>query len=99
MARAALIAAALALLASCSEPVMLLPGGHLSGTVTAVPESWPEVPETVQLETRPADPYSVNIWALAIGRHLYVATSAEGTEWSAFIQADPRVLDAYLGAA
>jgi hypothetical protein len=49
------------------------------------------VPETVQLETRPAKPYSVNIWALAVGRHLYVATSAEGTTWSSFIENDPKV--------
>jgi hypothetical protein len=91
MVRATVVGIAVALLVGCAEPVMVIPGGRLEGSVTAVPDTWAAVPETVQLETRPAKPYSVNIWALAVGRHLYVATSAEGTTWSSFIENDPKV--------
>lgn len=82
---------ALSVLAGCSEPVMVIPGGALDGEVEVPPAMWIDVPETVQLETRPAKPYSVNVWALGIGENLYVATSADGTTWSAFIEADPSV--------
>ena len=47
---------------------------------------------TVQLETRPANPYSVNIWGVADGARYYVAAgSGAKAKWTAFIAADPRV--------
>ena len=43
-------------------PIVMIPGGELSGTPAPVPESWDFTNEvdTIQLETRPEDPYSVN---------------------------------------
>ena len=73
----------------CGGPIVLLPGGELSGTAAEVPTSW-GLPEVVQLETRPSDPYSVNIWAVGIDGAAYVATS-EDAKWNAFIAADARV--------
>ena len=45
---------------------------------------------TVQLETRPADPYSVNIWVIALDPHLYVHAGANRSAWVENLEADPR---------
>ncbi|MDP6376267.1 MAG: hypothetical protein QF921_18015 [Pseudomonadales bacterium] len=91
IARGVLAGISLSLVAGCAEPVIVIPGGELSGTVVEPPAEWLDVPETIQLETRPGKPYSINIWALGVGRDLYIATSAGGTTWSSFIEADPHV--------
>ena len=80
-------------LAGCSRPLLLLPGGALDGTPTAVPDSWSftDAVETVQLETRPSDPYSVNIWVTAAGDNLYVHAGANRSTWVEHIEADPKV--------
>ena len=77
--------------AGCSEPFVTIPGGELSGADRQPPEAWGEVPDTIQLETRPVDPYSINIWGVDIGGDLYVATSGGGTAWTAFIENDHNV--------
>ena len=77
------------LIISCSDPLVMIPGKALSGIVTLPPASWQTVPETIQLETRPADPYSINIWAVGISENLYVAT--RDTRRMPFISADPFV--------
>ncbi len=78
-------------LAACSEPFATIPGGQLAGELGDAPIAWNDVPKTVQLETRPTDPYSINIWSVGIGADLYVATSADGTTWSGFIAEDRSV--------
>ena len=87
-----LIAVILAtLLVSCGEPLSMFPGGQLSGQVQAVPPTWVDVPELIQVETRLSDPYSINIWGVGIGQHLYIATSASGATWSDFINTDSNI--------
>ena len=83
---------ALACLLGCG-PTLLIPGGELSGPVEALPENWTFSDEvsTIQLETRPLDPYSVNIWAVGIGDRLYVHAGANRSRWVENILADPRV--------
>ena len=58
------------------------------------PSSWDFTDrfEDVQLETRPGDPYSVNIWIVAVGNKLFVAAGG-GAEsaWAQHIAADPTV--------
>ncbi len=83
---------ALACLLGCG-PTLLIPGGELSGPVEASPENWAFSDEvsTIQLETRPANPYSVNIWAVGIGARLYVHAGANRSRWVENILADPRV--------
>lgn len=78
--------------AACAGPCLLLPGGTLEGPVVEEPESWAFTDEvgTVQLETRPADPYSVNIWVVALGPHLYVHAGASRSTWVEHLEADPR---------
>jgi hypothetical protein len=91
----------LALLCTACGPIGPLSGGALRGTVHdgAVP-SWEAVGalETVQLETSPADPHSVNIWCAVVDGRLYIATSLIlGAEapldraWVKNVEADPRV--------
>lgn len=73
-------------------PVLLLPGGELSGPVEAAPSDWSFSDEisTIQLETRPADPYSINIWAVGLGDRLYVHAGANRSRWVENLSADPR---------
>jgi hypothetical protein len=78
----------------CGGPLIMLPGGSLSGTVSAAPNDWTftDAFKTVQLETRPGDPYSVNIWGVAIEGEFFVV-SGRGLEnaWAQHIESDPRV--------
>lgn len=85
--------AALVGLAGCSEPFIVFAGGKLSGDVETPPDDWSGLAreETFQLETRPDDPYSVNIWAVGIGHDVYIGTGPDGTNWSSYIAEDPRV--------
>jgi len=77
---------------ACGGPLVMIPGGELSGPVEAVPDSWAfsDAHEDVQLETRPADPYSVNVWGVAAGDAFYVAGSNEN-RWAGHIAANPAV--------
>jgi len=83
---------AVALATGCGGPISMVPGGELSGPVQATPADWAfsNDHETVQLETRPTDPYSVNVWGVAIGDHFYVAGSKDST-WVAHVTAEPAV--------
>ena len=47
--------------------------------------------ETCQLETRPQDPYSVNIWAVGIGPHLYIHAGANRSSWVEHMESNPEV--------
>ena len=78
---------------ACSGPLVLLPGGALEGSTVAIPDSWAFTDDvkTVQLETRPVDPYSVNIWVIAIGENLYVHAGASRSTWVENMEADPNV--------
>jgi hypothetical protein len=82
-----------ALIAACGEPLLLLPGGSLEGSTVVAPNSWSftDAVDTVQLETLPGDPYSVNIWVIAIGENLYVHAGANRSTWVANMEADPNV--------
>jgi hypothetical protein len=91
--QSALLLLLAAAMASCGRPLVLLPGGALEGTVAAAPASWAftDAVSTVQLETRPPDPYSVNIWVIALGDHLYVHAGANRSRWVENIEGDPHV--------
>ena len=75
---------------ACQEPFIVFAGGALSGDTSETPTSWSELDaeDVVQLEARPDDPYSINLWAVAVGPDLYIATGEGGTRWSDFIEAD-----------
>ena len=75
-------------------PVVGAPGGTLAGTEQAHPDDWSMTGavSTIQLETAPADPYSVNLWGVGVGTSFYVGARPEGTGWSQRLEADPRVV-------
>mgnify|MGYP001323036608 CR=1 FL=1 len=85
---------AIGLLLVACEPVGPLAGHTLAGEPTPPPADWTSVAgaETVQLQTRQDDPYSVNIWGVAIGPDFYVA-SARGANasWVGHIASSPDV--------
>jgi hypothetical protein len=74
-------------------PSLLLPGGELSGTLSAPPNDWgwTEDVSTIQLETRPEDPYSVNIWVVGIRDKLYVHAGENLSNWVENMEDDPSV--------
>ena len=89
-----LLAALCAILLAACQPIGPIAGGTLSGTVTPAPADWTALAAapTVQLEMRPRNPYSVNIWGVADGANYYVAAGRGGkSKWTAFIAADPNV--------
>jgi hypothetical protein len=75
-------------------PLVMIPGGSLSGDVQPAPADWSftDEVETVQLETRPSDPYSVNVWGVGVGDIFYIA-SGRGVDaaWAEHIEANPNV--------
>ena len=82
-----------AAIAGCGDPFVLLPGGALEGSTVPTPESWSFTDDvkTIQLETLPGDPYSVNIWVIALGENLYVHAGANRATWVENMEADPNV--------
>ena len=80
------------MLAGCGGPFLVFPGGELTGEVVREPVSdWSFVRDWfVDLETRPEDPYSVELNYVVRDGRLYV-DPAEGRRWLEHIRADPRV--------
>ena len=72
------LASAGLVLAGCSGPLGPIPGGRLSGPPhQGRVADWDALKDeyTVQLETHASDAYSVNVWWVGIGDHLYVPSS------------------------
>ena len=67
--------------------------GTGTGTATAAPADWSftDQIDTIQLETKSEDPYSVNIWILDLNGKLYIHAGANRATWVEHIEADPNV--------
>lgn len=80
-------------LVACNGPFGLLPGGRLDGDSAPAPADWSFAGEygTAQLETRPGDPYSVNLAFTVMDGRLYVNAGDSETEWVKNMGADSRV--------
>ena len=87
-----LVALSLALTA-CDDPFGFAAGGELSGTIEDPPAVWQfdEDYGFAQLETRPEDPYSVNLAYVQMGGHLYVYAGNTRTNWVQHIEQTPLV--------
>ncbi|MDP6374790.1 MAG: hypothetical protein QF921_00245 [Pseudomonadales bacterium] len=80
------------LLASCGGPLAIFPGGKLQGEVvhTRIEDwSFTDTPY-LELETRPSDPYSVQINYAVRDKMLYI-DPAEGRRWFQHLKKDLRV--------
>jgi hypothetical protein len=74
-------------------PFLLLPGGELEGRSASVPANWGLLEDisTVQIETRPGDPYSVNIWAVSAAAGLYIHAGDNRAAWVEHLEVDPSI--------
>jgi len=77
----------------CNGPFVVFPGGELDGRGEPAPESWSGMGEsgTVQLETDPSEPYSVNVAYTVLDGRLYINAGDTETKWVKNILADPQV--------
>lgn len=83
------LSVALLSLAACSDPILYFAGGRLSGTEATLLEL-PTSSGVMQLETLPADPYSVNIGFVLLDGNIYI-DPAEDRQWYQNILVDPTV--------
>ena len=76
----------------CSENIPF-PSGKLQGKLTPTPNDWTEVAEArvVELETKPADPYSVKLWIIGFSDRVYVHAGANLARWVENVIANPDV--------
>lgn len=76
----------------CADYLPFSSGG-LEGAVAELPASFKEIgrQKIVQLETNPADPYSVNLWVIGNETSLYIFAGDSETTWVQHIAADPNV--------
>lgn len=81
------------LLLGCGGPVAVFSGGTLEGPVEAPPASFAFARDagTIQLETRPEEPYSVNIACAVVGDALYISAGANRSRWVENMEANPLV--------
>jgi hypothetical protein len=87
------IAAHLSALLACGGPMLVFPGGALSGEVVTEPiEDWSFVSDEqfVDLETTPDDPYSVQLNYFLRDGKLYI-DPAEGRTWFEYLKEDLNV--------
>jgi len=87
-----LLAVTVAWLVACGGPMLVFPGGALRGELVTEPvDDWSFADDPfIDLETRPANPYSVELNYIVRDGQLYI-DPAEGRNWLAYIREDPRV--------
>jgi hypothetical protein len=90
--RTALLLSTLAALA-CGSPIGVFPGGALDGPVKSAPASFEFARDagTIQLESNPDDPYSVNIACAIVGDDLYISAGDNKSQWVENMEANPLV--------
>jgi hypothetical protein len=81
------------LLSACEGPLPFMAGGELSGTKQEAPTDWQlnQSSAVAQLETRPTDPYSINLTYVQLDGNLYAYAGDTRTNWVKHIEQDPMV--------
>jgi hypothetical protein len=81
------------LAAGCNGPLPFMSGGRLAGEEQSAPSEWTLAEDfgVVQLETRPEDPYSVNIAYTLLEGRLYINAGDTETEWVKNMEVNPLV--------
>ena len=93
MTRTSVLLPAIAcLFVACGGPLLIIPGGELSGREVSEPVTdWSFVTDNfLDLEVRPDDPYSVELNYVVRDGDLYI-DPAEGRTWFDYLRADDRV--------
>ena len=80
-------------LVACDGPMGFFSGGELQGTLTDPPTTWQfdESYGFAEFETRPEDPYSVNLAYVQMNERLYVYAGDTRTNWVQHIEQNPLV--------
>ena len=80
-------------LSACDGPPHFMSGGELSGVVADVPDIWQldEISDLAQLETRPEDPYSINLTYVQMDGRFYIYAGDTRTNWVKHIEQNPLV--------
>ena len=80
-------------LVGCNGPWLVMPGGALDGEVKPAPRDWAGLVPfgTVQLETNPDEPYSVNIACVLVGGVPQINAGDVETQWVQNMDANPNV--------
>ena len=80
-------------LSACEGPMGFFSGGELQGSVVEAPSTWQfeEDGGFAEFETRPEDPYSVNLAYVQIDGRLYVYAGDTRTNWVQHIEQNPLV--------
>ena len=91
--RVLLLATLSMVLAACDGPLVFMAGGELSGTVAEPPATWQfdEDSGLAQLETRPEDPYSINLAYVQLDGRLYIYAGDTRTAWVEHIAQNPLI--------
>lgn len=81
------------MLVACERPFIFTSGGELNGTIADVPDIWrfDEISNLAQLETRPEDPYSINLVYVQMDGRLYIYAGDTRTNWVEHIETNPLV--------
>jgi len=76
---------------ACDGPLAIIPGGALSGEQHVLSNDViPQSNSVIELETRPSNPYSVNVNSTVINQQLYI-DPAPGRTWYKYITNNPNV--------
>ncbi len=80
-------------MAACDDPLIFAAGGELSGIASAPPDTWQFASTSgfAQLETRPEDPYSINLAYVQLDGQLYIYAGNTRTNWVEHIEQNPLV--------
>lgn len=81
----------LSALTACGQPLLVIPGGRLSGEPAAENVDWRNLPNTIQVELRPNDPYSINLRIVAIDQDLFIGTANANSKWAREVVTNPLV--------
>lgn len=83
----------LLLAVGCNGPLPFMSGGSLAGEEQPVPQEWALDKDFgfAQLETRPEDPYSVNVAYTLMTGHLYINAGDTERRWVKHMEANPLV--------
>ncbi len=77
-----------------SDPILMIPGKQLSGEVVPAPSTWEicNQYDTVALEARPEDPYSVTVGCLQHEGRMYIpASNPTKKTWPQLVKENPNV--------